>query len=165
MKTVLLHEYKFGKTIADNLQTLISSKYTQISDEEYNRVQNAINQYLSVNNSSKILGSSISTKEIEELRNEISSLKQNSYDVEEEGLFFVDEEGNIAVEITSSGLYAINLTNTENGVQITPITLLSNLEDVIITNPQEGDSLSYVNNSWKNSSTNNSIGNLSIIDY
>lgn len=164
MKTVLLNEYKFGKAIADNLETLLSNKYTEISDEEYTRVKEAIDEYLSGSNNAKSFATSISSKEIIDLRNMISALKPLSYEVEEDGLYFVDEEGNIGAKIISTGLYAINLTNNE-----TPqVGALKDLTDVDIVSPSTGQSLIYNStaNKWKNTTVDGTIsGDFTIIDY
>lgn len=45
MKTVLTQEYKFKKVIADNLEKAINQKYTEIEDEEFDRITAAINAY------------------------------------------------------------------------------------------------------------------------
>ena len=42
MKQVLLHEYKQKKLIADNLEKMINNRYIEISDEEYERINTAI---------------------------------------------------------------------------------------------------------------------------
>ena len=101
-----------------------------------------------------------------ELRNIISSVKPISYDVEEDGLFFVDENGYICAKIISTGLYAINFLNG-NG-NSSNIGELNDLSDVNIINPQNGDSLLYNSTAqkWKNTSTTGSIsGDFTIIDY
>ena len=166
MKTVLLHEYKFGKTIADNLEALIANKYTEISDEEYTRVQEAISEYLSNSNYSKILGSSISSKEIMELREMISSLKPISYEVDEDGLYFVDEDGYIGAKIISTGFYSINGSNNDGPTSI--VGELNDLTDVIINSPADGEALLYNSSAqkWKNTGIGGSIsGDFTITDY
>ena len=45
MKTVPLREYKYKKLIADNLEQMVNERYIQISDAEYDRINNAINSY------------------------------------------------------------------------------------------------------------------------
>ena len=45
MKTVLWYEYKYKKHIADNLQQMINNRYVEISDEEFARINTAIESY------------------------------------------------------------------------------------------------------------------------
>ena len=45
MKTVLSSDYKYKKIIADNLQDILDRRYIEISDDEYERVNNAITTY------------------------------------------------------------------------------------------------------------------------
>ena len=116
MKQVLLHEYKYKKLIADNLQKMVNQRYIEISDEEYNRINNAIESYSnSVNEIYDHLKDASFTEpqktklihSIEQLEADIKALKQNIYYVEEDGLFFTDDEGNVAASLDQNGFHSI----------------------------------------------------------
>lgn len=116
MKTVLLHEYKQKKFIADNLEKMINNRYIEISDEEYDRVNNAINSY---SNSIKEIYNELQdvaftesqkTKllhDLEQLEADIKMLKQDTFIVENDGLYFTDDEGNVAAKLDNTGFHTI----------------------------------------------------------
>jgi hypothetical protein len=118
MKTVLLHEYKFKKLIADNLQKAINDRYIEISDAEYERINSAIASYseaieeiydnlqdvsFTEQQKSKILA------DIENLEADIQALKQSTLYTAEDGLYFTDETGNIGAKLDANGFHAINI--------------------------------------------------------
>ena len=173
MKTVLLHDYVHKKLIADNLQKLINERYTEISDEEYSRINTAIDSYneaiqelydhlhditFTEQQKSQLL------LKIERIETDIKSLKENMFDVNETGLYFTDEEGNIGAKIVNTGLYAINL----DGSGSTPSDMsLNNLTDVTITSPSSGQELQYNGSLWRNVTPSGGGGtsDLTVIDY
>lgn len=116
MKKVLLHEYKQKKLIADNLQDMINKRYIEISDEEYERVNTAIESYsnaiqevydnlqivtFSEQQRSKLL------HQLDQLEADIKSLKQDIFYVEEDGLYFTDDNGNVAASLDPTGFHTI----------------------------------------------------------
>lgn len=120
MKTVLLHEYKQKKYIADNLQRLISQRYTEISDEEFTRVNNAITTY---NNAIQEIYEHLQDltfteaqksqllRDIEQLEADIRMLKQDTFFVQENGLYFTDENGYIGAQLTYNGFSSVGTTS------------------------------------------------------
>jgi len=116
MKTVLLHEYKYKKLIADNLQKMVNQRYIEISDEEYERVNHAIESY---SNSIQEIYNELQdvaftepqkTKllhDLEQLEADIKMLKQDTFIVENDGLYFTDDEGNIAAKLDNEGFHTI----------------------------------------------------------
>jgi hypothetical protein len=122
MKTVLLHEYKTKKIIADNLQTLINKRFLNISDEEFTRINNAINDYNTAANAEFNPLNNISSNNSEirntlsQLQLEVNAIKDASpVEVEETGLYFVDDDGYIGAKITNDGFFAINLNPNNSG--------------------------------------------------
>ena len=120
MKTVLLHEYKQKKYIADNLQRLINERYIEISDEEFNRVNTAITTYnaaiqelydqlqdltFTEGQKSQLL------QDIEQLEADIRMLKQDTFYVQEDGLYFTDNNGYIGAQLTDDGFSSIGNTS------------------------------------------------------
>ena len=116
MKTVLLHDYRLKKRIADNLNKMIQDRYIQISDDEYNRINNAINSYstqvqeiydnlqdisFTEQQRSKIL------YQLDQLEADIRALKTDTFLVKETGLHFTDSDGNIAATIDENGMHTI----------------------------------------------------------
>lgn len=116
MKTVPLHEYKYKKLIADNLQKTINDRYIEITDEEYERVNTAIESYsnaiqeaydnlqivtFSEQQRSKLL------RQLDQLEADIKSLKQDIFYVEEDGLYFTDDNGNVAASLDQTGFHTI----------------------------------------------------------
>jgi len=116
MKTVLLHEYKQKKLIADNLEKMINNRYIEISDEEYERVNHAV---LSYSNAIQEVYDNLQdvtftapqkntlVHQLEQLEADIKALKQNIFLVEEDGLYFTDDEGNIAASLDNTGFHTI----------------------------------------------------------
>lgn len=194
MKTVLSSDYKYKKIIADNLQDILDRRYIEISDDEYERVNNAIATYnteaqsiydnlydVFVQDHSELIskveqleddvedlkGNSDVLDEIEQLEEDIAKLQQNEFEVEENGIYFVDEEGYIAVKINQAGLHAINIdeSGTSGG---SSVSMLANLSDVDISNPTNGQSLLYYSNTnkWKNGVAETGGSNtISIVNY
>ena len=125
MKTVLLHEYKTKKVIADNLQSLINKRFLDISDEEFTRINDAIDDYneaaeTEFNHLNEINAINANTTEINnrltQLELDLESLKDATpVEVEETGLYFVDDDGYVGAKITNEGFFAINLDPTNNG--------------------------------------------------
>lgn len=128
MKTVLKHEYKLKKIIADNLENAISNRYIEITDEEYERVNNAIQSYsesisevydnlqdvaFTEPQKSKLL------TDLEKLEADILALKQDTIYTAEDGLYFTDENGNIAAKLDSNGLRAVNISGSTGSGDIT----------------------------------------------
>lgn len=116
MKKVLLHEYKKKKFIADNLQNMINNHYIEISDEEYERINNAIETYSSsIKEVYDNLQDMVFTEpqknkllhDIEQLEADIRSLKQDTFLVKENGLHFTDSDGHIAATINETGIHTI----------------------------------------------------------
>ena len=116
MKTVLWHEYKYKKHIADNLQQMINNRYVEISDEEYDRINNAIQSYsesieeiydnlqdvsFTENQKNHLL------YQLDQLEADIRALKQDTFLVKESGLHFTDSEGHIAATIDENGMHTI----------------------------------------------------------
>lgn len=131
MKTVLLHEYKYKKLIADNLQKAINDRYIEISDEEFTRVNNAIESYSTAiqevydnlstvsfteQQKSKILA------DIENLEADIQALKQSTLYTAEDGLYFTDETGNIGAKLDANGFHAININGVSGSTGSSGIT-------------------------------------------
>lgn len=131
MKTVLSHEYKFKKLIADRLQKLVNKRYIEISDEEYARVNNAVNSYgTSVSESydqlqnigfteqqqSSILSDIANLKTgVQGLEAGVQGLKISTLYTQEDGLYFTDENGNIGAKLDANGFQAININAVNNG--------------------------------------------------
>ena len=91
-----------------------------------------------------------------------------AYDVEEDGLYFVDENGYVVAKIISTGLYAINLNGTQENQSNNAVGALNDLSDVTLTNPQTGEALLYFANSssWKNSTISGGGEiDITVIDY
>ena len=124
MKTVLLHEYKQKKLIADNLQKMVNQRYIEISDAEYARINNAIQSYsesieeiydnlqdvsFTEPQKTKLLA------DIEKLEADILALKQSALYTQEDGLYFTDEDGNIGAKLDANGFQAINISGSGEG--------------------------------------------------
>lgn len=116
MKQVLLHEYKYKKHIADNLQDMINQRYIEISDEEYNRINTAILNYSNAvqeiyDNLQEISFTEPQKNQLlhnlEQLEADIRALKQDTFLVKENGLHFTDSEGHIAATIDENGMHTI----------------------------------------------------------
>ena len=116
MKTVLLHDYKRKKLIADNLQKMISNRYIEISDEEYDRINTAIesysNQVQEIYDNLQDIAFTEPQKnkllhDLEQLEADIRSLKQDTFLVKENGLHFTDSDGHIAATIDENGMHTI----------------------------------------------------------
>ena len=116
MKRVPLHEYKYKKLIADKLEKMVNQRYVEISDEEFARINNAVESYseaiqqvhsnletvtFTEQQKSKLL------QDIEQLEADIQALKQDTFYTDEEGLFFTDENGNIGAKLNQYGLETI----------------------------------------------------------
>ena len=167
MKTILSYDYKYKKFIANNLQRLIAKKWTEISDEEYDSLQTAFAEYMSDEDYSE-QEDSASAAELEELRQEIAAIKPASYEVQQDGLYFVDENGYIVAKIISTGFYAINFDGTGGGSSEQIVAALNDLTDVVITDPANGEALVYNSTAtkWKNTSVSGSIaGDFTLVDY
>ena len=116
MKTVLKHDYKLKKIIADNLENAINNRYIEISDEEYERVNSAIESY---SNSVREIYDNLKevtfteqqkTKilhDIAQLEADIRALKADTFYVEEDGLYFTDDNGNVAASLDPTGFHTI----------------------------------------------------------
>lgn len=128
MKTVLKHEYKLKKIIADNLENTINNRYIEITDDEYERVNTAIESYSNAiqevydnlqdvaftePQKSKLLS------DLEKLEADILALKQDTIYTIEDGLYFTDENGNIAAKLDSNGLRAVNIGGSTSSGDIT----------------------------------------------
>jgi len=116
MKTVPLHEYKYKKLIADNLEEMINKRYIEISDEEYDRVNNAIisysNQVQEIYDNLQDVSFTEPQKNqllyhLEQLEADIRALKQDTFLVKENGLHFTDSDGHIAATIDENGMHTI----------------------------------------------------------
>ena len=116
MKTVLLHEYKYKKRIADNLQDMINQRYIEISDEEYDRINTAVLNYSNAvqeiyDNLQEISFTEPQKNQLlyqlDQLEADIKAIRQNIYYVEEDGLFFTDDEGHVAAKLDSQGFHTI----------------------------------------------------------
>ena len=127
MKTVLAHEYKIKKRIADNLQKAIDKRYIEISDAEYERVNSAISFYSSAvseiydNLQNVVFTEPQKTKllaDLEKLEADIQALKQSTLYTQEDGLYFTDEDGNIGAKLDSNGFQAINGGNVASNLTI-----------------------------------------------
>jgi hypothetical protein len=125
MKTVPLHEYKYKKRIADNLEEMVNKRYIEISDDEYDRINNAIQSYsesieeiydnlqdvsFTEPQKTKLLA------DIEKLEADILALKQSALYTQENGLYFTDEDGNIGAKLDSNGFEAINIGGAIEGI-------------------------------------------------
>lgn len=82
-------EYVYKKTIADNLDEMIAKKFIEISDEEYERINTAIDSYSqAVNQRLAELNNVILTEEqktqlllkLRQLELDIDALKEVAYD-------------------------------------------------------------------------------------
>lgn len=125
MKTVLLHEYNAKKIIADNLAIITgNSRYKNISDAEFARINNAIDtynqaaqtEYDGLHDLAQIeqQNSELSLR-LEQIESEILGLADNNIiDVQEDGFYFVDEYGRIGAKIINTGFYAINFNDSSN---------------------------------------------------
>ena len=116
MKTVPLHEYKYKKLIADNLEEMVNKRYIEISDEEYDRVNNAIisysNQVQEIYDNLQDVSFTEPQKNqllyhLEQLEADIRALKQDTFLVKENGLHFTDSDGHIAATIDENGMHTI----------------------------------------------------------
>ena len=116
MKQVLLHEYKYKKRIADNLQDMINQRYIEISDEEYDRINTAVLNYSNAVQEIYDNLQDVSFTEpqknqllhnLEQLEADIRALKQDTFLVKENGLHFTDSEGHIAATIDENGMHTI----------------------------------------------------------
>ena len=124
MKTVPLYEYKYKKLIADKLQNLINKRYIEISDAEFARINNAIESY---SESVEEIYDNLSTmtftepqknkllQDLEKLEADILALKQSALYTQEDGLYFTDEDGNIAAKLDANGFQAINISGSGEG--------------------------------------------------
>ena len=116
MKQVLLHEYKYKKRIADNLQDMINQRYIEISDEEYDRINTAVLNYSNAvqeiyDNLQEISFTEPQKNQLlyqlDQLEADIKALKQDVFFVEEDGLYFTDDEGNVAASLDNTGFHTI----------------------------------------------------------
>ena len=116
MKTVPLHEYKYKKLIADNLEEMVNKRYIQISDEEYDRINTSIesysNQVQEIYNNLQDIAFTEPQKNkllhnLEQLEADIRALKQDTFLVKENGLHFTDSDGHIAATIDENGMHTI----------------------------------------------------------
>ena len=116
MKTVPLHEYKYKKLIADNLEEMVNKRYIQISDEEYDRINTSIesysNQVQEIYNNLQDIAFTEPQKnkllhDLEQLEADIRALKQDTFLVKENGLHFTDSDGHIAATIDENGMHTI----------------------------------------------------------
>lgn len=116
MKTVPLREYKYKKLIADNLEQMVNERYIQISDAEYDRINNAINSYSTQIQEIYDNLQDVSFTEpqknqllyhLDQLEADIRALKQDTFLVKENGLHFTDSEGHIAATIDENGMHTI----------------------------------------------------------
>ncbi len=116
MKQVLLHEYKYKKRIADNLQDMINKRYIEISDEEYDRINTAVLNYSNaiqeIYDNLQDVSFTESQKnallhQLDQLEADIRALKQDTFLVKESGLHFTDSEGHIAATIDENGMHTI----------------------------------------------------------
>lgn len=116
MKTVPLHEYKYKKLIADNLEEMVNKRYIEISDEEYDRINNAIISYSTqvqeIYDNLKEVSFTEQQKSqllyhLEQLEADIRTLKQDTFLVKETGLHFTDSDGHIAATIDETGMHTI----------------------------------------------------------
>lgn len=116
MKTVPLHEYKYKKLIADNLEEMVNKRYIEISDEEYDRINNAIISYSTqvqeIYDNLKEVSFTEQQKSqllyhLEQLEADIKMLKQDTFIVENDGLYFTDDEGNVAAKLDNTGFHTI----------------------------------------------------------
>lgn len=124
MKTVLSHEYNTKKILADNILIAIANKYKNISDSEFQRINDAIDTYIqsSQNEFDYLHNISQNNQEnttiisrIEQLEDLVANFHDNDIvDVEESGLYFTDEDGYIVAKITNLGFFAINIDQTNN---------------------------------------------------
>lgn len=128
MKTVPLHEYKYKKLIADNLEKMVNQRYIEISDEEYERINNAIESYSTqvqeIYNDLQNVSFTEPQKnqlllDLEKLESDIEKLKQDTIYTAEDGLYFTDENGNIAAKLDSNGLHAVNIGGSTSSGDIT----------------------------------------------
>jgi len=189
MKKLLLSDYKNKKFISDNIEKILEGKYIEISDEEYSYIDSTVELYNSYiqeiyHKSYDLLVSYNSSTqfdpqilvEIEQIKNDIKELKPDSYDVEESGLYYIDENGYIGAKITQSGLFAINIDSSGNSSNesnsyisyYNSVNSLNDLSDVLITDVSNGEALVYnsASSKWKNSSVSGSIsGDFTLLDY
>ena len=116
MKKVPLHEYKLKKLIANNLEKMVNQRYIDISDEEYERINHAVESYSNqvqeiYNNLQDITFTEPQKNkllhDLEQLEADIRSLKQDTFLVKENGLHFTDSEGHIAATIDENGMHTI----------------------------------------------------------
>lgn len=116
MKTVPLFEYRYKKRIADNLQKMVNQRYIEISDEEYERINNAMESYSTqvqeIYNDLQNVSFTEPQKNqllyhLEQLEADIRALKQDTFLVKENGLHFTDSEGHIAATIDENGMHTI----------------------------------------------------------
>lgn len=128
MKKVPLYEYKLKKLIADRLEKMSAERYVDISDEEYSRINNAIESYnntiTETYNRLKTMSFTEPQKnqlllDLEKLEADIQKLKQDTIYTAEDGLYFTDENGNIAAKLDSNGLQAINIGGSSSSGDIT----------------------------------------------
>jgi hypothetical protein len=116
MKTVLLSDYKHKKLIADNLDKMINQRYIEITDEEYERVNHAVETYSNsiheIYNNLQDISFTEPQKnallhQLDQLEADIRALKQDIFFVENDGLYFTDDEGNIAASLDNTGFHTI----------------------------------------------------------
>ena len=116
MKQVLLHEYKYKKRIADNLEKMVNQRYIEVSDEEYDRINHAVESYSNAvqeiyDNLQDVAFTEPQKNkllyDLEQLEADIRSLKQDTFLVKENGLHFTDSEGHIAATIDENGMHTI----------------------------------------------------------
>ena len=151
MKRVSLHEYKYKKLIADKLEKMVNQRYIEISDEEFERINTAVESYSeSISQVYNDLQNVVFTEpqknkllaDLEKLEEDIQALKQSTLYTQEDGLYFNDENGNIAAKLDSNGFEAININGAIEGIT-------GPKGDTGATGPQGADA----------------EGNLTIIDY
>ena len=116
MKNIPFHEYKYKKFIADNLEKMTNKRYIEISDEEYSRINTAldtynesiteINDHLHNISFTEEQKSSILSK-LDQLEADIRALRQDTLYVTQSGLHFTDDQGNIGATLNEYGLQTI----------------------------------------------------------
>lgn len=170
MRKLLLKDYQARKMIADNLKQFINNKlsqeqYIDISDEEYERIQNAINLY---NNPKEFIDDSEDEgqKSILSLKDLYSSLNQS-----EEGfaVSFIDLYDRMGVLEASTTSYINNYLNNVQNIKAELIRSDWNEENPLsyayIENKPEipeiptETKLSYVISGAGNAFTNISVNN------
>jgi hypothetical protein len=95
---------------------MVNNRYIEISDEEYDRINNAIesysNQIQEIYNDLQDVSFTEPQKNqllyhLEQLEADIRALKQDTFLVKETGLHFTDSDGHIAATIDETGMHTI----------------------------------------------------------